>query len=617
MLLETIRKENDIKAIPKDQLHYLADEIRDFLIESISETGGHLASNLGAVELTIALHYVYDLPKDKLIWDVGHQSYTHKILTGRKDEFATLRQFGGISGFPKRKESTCDCFNTGHSSTSLSAGIGFVKAREILKEDYSVVSVIGDGSLTGGMAYEAMNNASSLKSNFTMVLNDNKMSIAENIGGISTLLNNIRTAEPYINLKTGIESRLNKSDLGERIANRLRSTKNSIKQMLVSGKLFENMGITYLGPIDGHNIEQMIHVFEQAKKLDHSVIIHVLTEKGRGYQPAQRHPRRFHGTGPFDVKTGSPKVKKEKADYTDVFGASMKRLGASNEKIVAVTAAMPDGTGLSGFAMKYPERFCDVGIAEEHAVTFCAALAAEGLRPVFAVYSSFLQRGYDQIIHDVCMQRLPVVFAIDRAGIVGQDGETHQGVFDLSYLSMIPEMTVLAPKNKWELHDMLKYAVAFDGPIAIRYPRGTAYDGLQDFRAPVEYGKSEVLYLEKEVALLAVGSMVPVALQVKKALNAKGIPCTVVNVRFVKPMDETLFVELAKNHRLFVTMEDNAAAGGFGERFRNMLDQAGISVPTEIVAIPDAFVEHGKPDVLYRELGMDAKSVTERIRKRL
>lgn len=613
MLLERIQKANDIKSIPKEQLPQLAAEIREFLIQSISETGGHLASNLGTIELTIAMHYVYDFPEDKIVWDVGHQSYTHKILTGRKDAFARLRKYKGLSGFPKRGESDCDSFNTGHSSTSLSAGIGFVKAREVMGKDYHVASVIGDGSLTGGMAYEALNNASTLHSNFTMVLNDNKMSIAENIGGISTMLNNIRTAEPYLNLKTGIETRLNRTNVGEKLANHLRKTKNNIKGMLVSGKLFENMGITYLGPLDGHDIEQLIHVFEQAKKMDHSVIIHVLTEKGRGYIPAERQPRRFHGTDAFHIETGEPIKKKEKASYTDVFGASMKKLGSQNENVVAVTAAMPDGTGLYRFAAEYPSRFFDVGIAEQHAVTFSAAMAAEGLKPVVAIYSSFLQRAYDQIVHDVCMQRLPVVFAIDRAGIVGSDGETHQGVFDLSFLSMIPQMTVMAPKNKWELHDMLQFAVRHDGPIALRYPRGTAYEGLKEHRAPIVYGKSERLTDGTDVAIVAVGSMVPSALEVRETLEAQGVSVTVVNARFVKPLDEEMLLELGSTHKLLVTMEDNVETGGFGQQVRSLLLDHGLEIPTEIVAIPDQFVEQGSIAELWKELQMDSTSVAEKM----
>ncbi len=613
MLLDKIKKANDIKSIPQEQLPQLAAEIREFLIKSISETGGHLASNLGTIELTIAMHYVYDLPDDKIIWDVGHQAYTHKVLTGRKEEFTKLRQFGGLSGFPKRGESPCDSFNTGHSSTSLSAGVGFVKAREVLGKDYQVAAVIGDGSLTGGMAYEAMNNASTVKSNYTMVLNDNKMSIAENVGGVSALLNNVRTADPYINLKTGIENHLNKTNVGEKLANYLRNTKNSLRQLLVPGKLFENMGITYIGPLDGHDIDQLIRVLEQTKKIDHSVIVHVLTEKGKGYAPAEKCPRKFHGTDAFHIETGEPKKKKEKATYTDVFGASMKKIGEENEKVVAITAAMPDGTGLYRFAEEYPDRFFDVGIAEQHAVTFSAAMAAEGLKPVVAIYSSFLQRAYDQIVHDVCMQKLPVVFAIDRAGLVGSDGETHQGVFDLSYLSMIPEMTVMAPKNKWELHDMLKFAIKYDGPIAIRYPRGTAYEGVEEIRTPIEYGKSEVLAKGNAIAILAVGSMVPSAVRVKEELVSQGVSCTLINVRFVKPLDETLILELAKSHEMIVTMEDNAETGGFGQQVRSLILDNQISTNTEIVAIPDKFIEQGSIEELQRELGMDPQTVAMRV----
>lgn len=614
MLLDQIQKPNDIKSIPMEQLPQLAQEIRSFLIRSISETGGHLASNLGTVELTIALHYVYDFPKDKLIWDVGHQSYTHKILTGRKDEFVNLRQLGGLSGFPKRGESPCDCFNTGHSSTSLSAGVGFAKAREIMNAGYQVAAVIGDGSLTGGLAFEALNNASMLRSNFTMILNDNKMSIAENIGGISAMLNSVRTAQSYINLKAGVEQHLNRTSIGEKVANRLRNTKDNLRQLLVPGKLFENMGITYLGPIDGHNIEQLIRTFKQVKKIDHSVIVHVITEKGKGYGPAERQPRRFHGTEAFEISTGEPKKKSKAVSYTKIFGDFMKETGAKYKDITAITAAMPDGTGLSAFASAYPRRFCDVGIAEGHAVTMAAAMAAAGLRPVVAVYSSFLQRAYDQLIHDICMQKLHVVFAVDRAGIVGRDGETHQGVFDLSYLSMLPGMTVMAPKNGTELRAMLQFALDdCEGPVAVRYPRGAAYDGLQDKQATIVCGKSEVLFTGSDVALLAVGAMVPIAVQVREILETKGVSVTLVNVRFVKPMDEQLIEELAKMHRLLVTMEDNAKWGGFGWQVRDFLCKKQLQIPTETVAVKDQFVEQGSVEELYRLLGMDAESVASRV----
>ncbi len=578
-------------------------------------TGGHLASNLGVVELTMALHLSFHLPKDKLIWDVGHQSYTHKILTGRKEGFDQLRKYGGMSGFPKRRESDCDAFDTGHSSTSISAGLGYVSARDILGENYRVVSVIGDGALTGGMAYEALNNAAQLKTNFIIVLNDNNMSISENVGGISRYLGNIRTAEPYTNFKTGLENRLNKIPVyGDPLIRGLKKTKQGIKQLLVPGMFFEDMGITYLGPVDGHNISEMRRAFAAAKRVNGAVLVHVITKKGKGYEPAERMPARFHGTEPFDPQTGLPVERRKKAAYTDVFSTVMCKMGAREPKLVAVTAAMPDGTGLKRFRNMYPDRFFDVGIAEEHAVTFAAGLAAGGLKPVVAVYSSFLQRAYDQIIHDVCIQNLPVVFAVDRAGLVGSDGETHQGIFDLSFLSGIPNMCVMAPKNKWEFADMLKYAIAYEeGPIAIRYPRGEAYDGLQDFRAPIVYGKGEILYDECSLALVAVGSMVKTALEVRRLLRTVGYGCTVVNARFVKPIDEELLAYLAPDHKLIVTMEENVKNGGFGEKVLEYYNETQADVRVMQVALPDDYIEHGNVNVLKKETCIDAESIFKRI----
>ncbi|MDO4298058.1 MAG: 1-deoxy-D-xylulose-5-phosphate synthase [Lachnospiraceae bacterium] len=614
MLLEKINAVNDIRQIEREQLPELAQEIRDFLIEKISVTGGHLASNLGVVELTMALHLVFDLPKDKLIWDVGHQSYTHKILTGRKDGFDQLRKYGGMSGFPKRKESSCDAFDTGHSSTSVSAGLGYVRAREILHDDYSVVSIIGDGALTGGMAYEALNNASQLKSNFIIVLNDNNMSISENVGGISAYLGNIRTAEAYTDLKTGVENTLNQIPVyGDRLIRGLRRTKQGIKQFLIPGMFFEEMGLTYLGPVDGHNISQMVRVFREAKRVNGAVLVHVNTVKGKGFSPAERMPSRFHGAEPFEMETGLPKARKKKASYTDVFSTVMCKMGAREPKLVAVTAAMPDGTGLKRFRNMYRDRFFDVGIAEEHAVTFAAGLAAGGLKPVVAVYSSFLQRAFDQTIHDVCIQNLPVVFAIDRAGLVGSDGETHQGIFDLSYLSMIPNMCVMAPKNKWELADMLKYAIAYEGPIALRYPRGEAYDGLQEFRAPVVYGKSEILYDERGLALVAVGSMVKTAEQVRIMLRELGYSCTLVNARFVKPVDEKMLAYLAGDHKLVVTIEENVKNGGFGETVLEYYNETHSDVHVMQVTLPDDYIEHGNVDLLKEEACIDAESIYKKI----
>ncbi|MCI8634180.1 MAG: 1-deoxy-D-xylulose-5-phosphate synthase [Eubacterium sp.] len=614
MVLEKIKQENDIKKIDRTELPILADEIREFLIQKISVTGGHLASNLGAVELTMALHLAFELPKDKIVWDVGHQSYTHKILTGRMDGFDTLRKYGGMSGFPKRSESECDCFNTGHSSTSISAGLGYAMARQLKGEDYKVVSVIGDGALTGGMAYEAMNNASRIRSNFIIVLNDNNMSISENVGGLSRYLSNLRTAKPYQEIKTGIANSLSRIPVcGDRIVERIRKTKSGIKQLLVPGMLFEDMGIMYLGPVDGHDIFQMVKAFREATRLQGPVLVHVMTKKGKGYLPAERHPARFHGTEAFQIETGIPKKKRLKANYTDVFSTVMCKLGERDTRIVAVTAAMSDGTGLKRFHNKYPERFFDVGIAEEHMVTFAAGLAAAGLKPIVAVYSSFLQRAYDQILHDVCIQKLSVVFAVDRAGLVGSDGETHQGIFDLSYLSGIPNMTVLAPKNKWELSDMIKFAVTFEGPIAVRYPRGEAYDGLKEFRAPVIYGKSEILYEESEIALVALGSMVKIAESVRIALHERGYRCTLVNARFAKPLDAELLRQLADNHKLVVTLEENVINGGFGEHVMEFFGSHSLKSGIVNIAIPDMYVEHGNAEILQHVVGMDQESVTERI----
>lgn len=614
MVLEKIQKENDIKRLGKEELPILAEEIREFLIRKISVSGGHLASNLGVVELTMALHLVFDLPKDKIVWDVGHQSYTHKILTGRQAGFDTLRKYGGMSGFPKRKESECDCFDTGHSSTSISAGLGYALARQIKGEDYKVVSVIGDGALTGGMAYEALNNASRIRSNFIIVLNDNNMSISENVGGMSKYLNYLRTTKSYQEIKTGIANSLNRIPVcGEAVVNRIRKTKSGIKQLLLPDMLFENMGIMYLGPIDGHDILGMAKAFREAAKYQGPVLVHALTKKGKGYLPAERHPARFHGTDAFDVETGLPAKKRLKANYTDVFSTVMCKLGARNEKITAVTAAMLDGTGLKRFHNKFPDRFFDVGIAEEHMVTFAAGLAAAGLRPVVAVYSSFLQRAYDQILHDVCIQNLPVIFAIDRAGLVGSDGETHQGIFDISYLSCIPNMTILAPKNKWELSDMMKFAADFPSPVAIRYPRGEAYDGLEEFRMPIAYGKGEVLHEGSEIALVALGSMVKTAEQVREALCREGHSCALVNARFAKPFDEELIRKLAESHKLLVTLEENVIHGGFGEHVTEFLCQRQTGCRVVNIAIGDDYVEHGNVEILRREVGIDADSVFQRV----
>ena len=609
MVLDKIKKANDVQELSQEELQTLAEE-------HLSRTGGHLASNLGVVELTIALHRVLHFPGDRLIWDVGHQCYTHKILTGRKEEFEHLRQAGGMSGFPKRAESPCDSFDTGHSSTSISAGLGYVHARDLQGEDYRVISVIGDGALTGGMAYEALNNAAELKKNFVIVLNDNNMSISNNVGGMSAYLGNLRTAASYADLKLNVTNALKRIPrVGGGMVQAIHKTKSSIKQFVIPGMLFENMGLTYLGPVDGHNISQMTRIFQDAFRVEGPVLVHVLTRKGMGYEPAMRHPARFHGTAPFEIETGIP-AKKTRPAYTDIFSTVMRKFGDRDEKVVAVTAAMPTGTGLNRFAHMFPQRFFDVGIAEEHAVTFAAGLALGGLKPVVAVYSSFLQRAVDQVLHDVCMQNLHVVFAIDRAGLVGSDGETHHGCFDLTYLSMMPNMTVMAPKNKWELSDMMKFAVAFDAPAALRYPRGEAWEGFEDRRDPIVWGKGEILVEGEEIALLAVGSMVKTAEQVRRRLWEHGIRATLVNMRFVKPFDRQLLKKLAASHSRFVTLEENVITGGFGQQVASWAGKElpGVSVMT--VAIPDQFVTHGNVDYLYRELGMDEQSVTERILNR-
>lgn len=613
-MLEKIQKPNDIKKIPADQLPALAEEIREFIIESLSKTGGHLASNLGVVELTIAMHRVFDLPKDKLIWDVGHQSYTHKILTGRKDGFETLRREGGISGFPKRSESDCDVFDTGHSSTSISAGVGYVRARELKKENYSVVSIIGDGALTGGMAYEALNNAASLKSNFIIVLNDNEMSITENVGGMSSYLSGLRTASAYTDFKMDVTKALNRiPGIGPGMVDAMRKTKSSIKQIIIPGMLFEDMGLTYLGPVDGHNIPQLIKTFQEAKRFKGPILVHVLTQKGRGYEPAMRHPARFHGAGPFDVKTGLP-VGKSNPTYTDVFSTVMRKMGDRRKDVAAVTAAMMTGVGLKRFYNMFPDRCFDVGIAEEHAVTFAAALSLGGITPVVAIYSSFLQRAYDQIMHDVCMQNLHVVFAIDRAGLVGYDGETHHGIFDLSYLGSMPNMTILAPKNLWELSDMIKFAVDYDGPIAVRYPRGEAYTGLKEFRAPICLGKSEVIHEGSRVALLAVGSMVKMAEEVQKQLKERmDMDAALVNARFVKPIDEELLRSFADTYELVVTLEENVKDGGFGERVLAFAEEEDLPFGVEIIALPDRFIPHGSVSYQMKQVGFTPEDICGRI----
>ncbi len=613
-VLDRIKQPNDIKNISPSQYNRLAREIRHFLLHKVSATGGHLASNLGAVELTMALHLFLDFPKDKLIWDVGHQAYVHKILTGRKEGFDNLRMYQGMSGFPKRKESECDAFDTGHSSTSLSVANGMVSARELSGGDEKIVAVIGDGALGGGMAFEALNNLGSLKSNLIIILNDNRMSISENVGGMANYLAKIRTNTAYTGFKGALEEALNKvPEFGNRIVRRLKQSKDSLKHLMIGGMYFEDMGVTYIGPIDGHDISQITKALESASRLQKAVLIHVVTKKGKGYDHAETDPGKFHGVEPFALKTGDILHPQEGITYTKMFSKTMLELGKENEKIVAVTAAMPSGTGLAAFGKAYPERFFDVGIAEEHAVTFAAGMAAGGYHPVVAIYSTFLQRAYDQILHDVCIGNLPVTFAIDRAGIVGKDGETHQGVFDLSYLAHIPNLTVMAPKNTRELALMLNYAVSCEFPTAVRYPRGIA-EGTEDLDCEdIVHGKSEQIAEGSEVEILAVGGTVKLALELKEDLEREGYSTGVVNVRFIAPMDKEQITASAGSHKLIVTLEENVTRGGFGESVAALLKEQEIETGLVIGALENCFMEQGEPQELRDAYGLNRERLYNRI----
>lgn len=616
-LLDKIIKENDIKNIDPKDYRELAKEIRLKLVRSVSRTGGHLASNLGAVELTMALHLCLDFPKDKLVWDVGHQSYVHKLLTGRADVFDTLRCMGGISGFPKVRENVSDTFDTGHSSTSISVALGLAKARDLKGTDEKVFAVIGDGALSGGMAFEALNNAAALNSNMVIVLNDNKMSIAKNVGGMSNYLGKIRANRKYRDLKVNVENALDRiPNLGQPITRHIRKAKSSLKHLFISGMLFEDMGLIYIGPVDGHNIDEMVTAFRTASSIhDQPVLVHVLTKKGKGYKPAEKKPDIFHGVGAFDIRSGEPEPD-HSVTYTEIFGQWMTENAAKEENMVSVCAAMPDGTGLRGFSEQYPERFYDVGIAEEHAVTFAAGLAAGGLRPIVSLYSTFMQRAYDQLLHDVCINELPVIITLDRSGIVGKDGETHQGIFDLSYLSSIPGVTVLSPMDGEELKESLNYALYhMVAPVVIRYPRGAAFEYGKKHTI-FDYGKAEMLQEGKEVLVLAVGNMVETALSAAELLRKSGIDPTVVNMRFVKPFDEALVEKLSRRHSIVVVMEDNVYSGGFSERIQAFLQCHGWQGKSCIpICLPDAFIEHGSPEELYEKYGLDAISVAGRIER--
>ena len=603
MVLDSINKANDIKNVPVEELPLLASEIREFLIEHISHT----------VELTMAMHLSFDLPEDKLVWDVGHQAYTHKLLTGRKEGFDSLRQYGGMSGFPKRRESECDSFDTGHSSTSISAGLGYVKARDLSGGHNYVVSIIGDGALTGGLALEALNNAAENQSNFIIVLNDNNMSISPNVGAISSLLTGIRGDNAYRDINDNVKSSLKKIPVyGDKIVSQVQKAKSGIKQLFLPGMKFEDMGITYLGPVDGHDIGKLCKLFKIAKKMNTSVIVHVITEKGRGYEPARLKPEKFHGVSPFDVVTGKP-VAAAKTSYTEVFSRKICDMAQKDNRIVAITASMAAGTGLSRFQKRFPLRFFDVGIAEEHAVTFAAGLAAGGLKPYFAVYSSFLQRGFDEILHDVCIQGLPVVFMIDRAGLVGSDGETHQGIYDYSYMNIIPGMTVMAPKNRLEFMDMMEFANSFDGPVAIRYPRGSVSDIFSDIKNEVSYGKAERIYDGEGTAILTIGASIEEGAQVYKLLKERGENPSLINARFENPIDIGLIKELENKHEKLLTIEENISAGGFGMNVLRAVNENRINLKVINAALPDEYIQHGGVNKLKEVYGFTPEAIIEKL----
>lgn len=614
--LDKINLPKDLKKFNMEQLNKLATEIRFFLIEKISHTGGHLASNLGVVELTIALHYAFNCPNDKFIWDVGHQCYVHKILTGRKNNFDTLRQYHGLSGFPKSCESIYDCFDVGHSSTSISAALGFCISRDLSNEKYNVVSIIGDGSMTGGLAYEALNNAGKKNTNIIVILNDNQMSICENVGALSKHLSDLRSKPLYINTKEDINNFLEKIPLvGSNIKNFIGKTKGSIKYFIYPNIIFEQLGFKYMGPIDGHNIEKLIQVFNSAKKLSGPILIHVKTVKGKGYEKAENFPTKFHGTEAFDIDTGLALQTKIWDSYSDVFGKTILKLADENEKIIGITAAMPNGVGLTKFKEKYPKRMIDVGIAEAHAVTFAAGIAKNGFIPVVVIYSSFLQRAYDQILHDVCLQNLHVIFAIDRSGIVGSDGETHQGIFDISFLSHMPNMTILAPKNKFELIDMLEFAISHDGPIAIRYPRGSASRVLREFNEPIIYSKCEIINSGEKFAFVFLGSMADEIYEVYKKFKSENYNPGLINARFAKPISKDIIWELQKYEYVFVA-EENVYAGGFAQNLMARANEFNIVLKNIFpFAFPDEFIEQGSRPELLKQYKMDADNIYAKVKQ--
>ena len=616
--LENIKSPQDLKKLKLKELDILASEIRNFLINSISKTGGHLASNLGVVELTIAMHYCFNSPRDKFIWDVGHQAYTHKILTGRMNGFSSLRKYGGLSGFPKSEESPYDAFNTGHSSTSISAAIGLAEARDLLGEDYNVVSVIGDGSMTGGLVYEAMNNVGRNNTKLLIILNDNQMSISKNVGAMSKYLSELRTAPKYLAAKSGIYSFFDGIPIvGGAVNNILEKAKEGIKYALVPNIMFEQLGIKYIGPIDGHDLDKLINVINKVKVMNQPILLHVITKKGKGYKQAEKNPCAFHGVSSFNVKTGQALKAKVKETYSDIFGQTMVKLANKNKKLIAITAAMPSGTGLEFFSKLYPERIFDVGIAEEHAVTFSAGLAKSGFIPVFAVYSTFLQRSYDQIVHDVCLQKLHVVFAIDRAGIVGADGETHQGIYDLSFLSHIPNLVLLAPKNKEELEDMLDYAVNRQkNPIAIRYPKGNVSSNIKSLDKKVSDFSFDIIKQGKEIAVISVGVMADTACKTAEMLEKDGYCPSVIDPRFISPISPELINELKNKYKYIFTIEDNIVSGGFGSKLcQNLIQNKIYNKVIYNFAFPNAFIEQGSREELLKKYKLDSENIYKIIKK--
>ena len=611
-MLEKINKVEDLNNLNIKEKEELAKDLRNYVLEIVSENGGHLASNLGVVELTIALESVFNPNKNKIIWDVGHQTYVHKILNGRKEQLKTLRKLSGIAGFPKTNESETDCFNTGHSSTSLSAAMGMAKARDLKKENHSVIAVIGDGALTGGMALEALNHIGCSKTNVIVILNDNEMSISKNISGVNMFLSKLRAQKFYTSSNKSVRKILEKIPfIGNILIKIIRRIKQGIKQLIIPKMFFEDIGFKYLGPIDGHDISDMEQIFKKAKKLNEPVLIHVLTKKGKGYQIAEEMPDKFHATSPFDLKTGMPKKEKTK-DYSKVFGEKLVQLATENDKIVAITAAMKDGTGLTEFASKFPDRFFDVGIAEQHALTFAAGIAKEGMIPIVPIYSSFYQRAYDSVIHDICMQNLPVIMCADRAGIVGQDGETHQGIFDLSFFKLIPNLNIMAPKNFKELEDMLEFSIKLQKPVVIRYPRGGEEKEKLNDRIKIELGKSEILSNGKDVTILAIGKEGSKAIQVKNELKENGIEAEVINVRFLKPFDTSKIIESIKKTKFVVTMEDNTLIGGLSSTVKELIIENKLeNIILKSFGYPDVFVEHGMTKELEEKYGVDVKNIVK------